>query len=569
MRNWSLRLLLPASALALVATGVLVAGVSSYLEIRNLAREEAVARAARAAQRGVGALRSGLQPAFLEQRTGIELTLRRRPEIDAAFGDPRIPFWRQALAEGAALGYLDGGWGAVAVIAIPESDPAGVLEARVPATIALAPARLLVNRTLWVGSALAALAALAAALLTRWLTEPIAALAAVAERLGEGELERPLPTVAGREIAVLAASLDRMRSGFRDASAELETSRAQLAAVVDGIAEGVFAVDRDRRIRFASERGAERLGLPAAELLGRFCGDLLRPAPLAGQRPCDTACPILEARYRGTSRALERLGDDGHPWLVVSSPPRAGLQVLVVREESPLEAARRARDAVVADLAHELQTPLAAQRAAIELLQDRLAESDPVALELVQPLASGGLRLGTLIENLLESVRIESGQQKIRRVEVDLEELIEEAIALSQPLTGRRGQSVELELDPPLPALQGDPQRLGQVLVNLLANASKFGPEGSTIRIGVQPVERGIELTVEDQGPGFPKQHGAWLTARFARGEREPAEPGSGLGLFICRSILERHGGGLRVERRQGRTRVIARLATAPAPEAS
>src|SRR5690606_34693862 len=191
------------------------------------------------------------------------------------------------------------------------------------------------------------------------------------------------------------------------------------------------------------------------------------------------------------------------------------------------------------------------------------SDSDRGALELVLGLETGGVRLRRLIDNLLESVRIESGQLAVRRVPLDVATLIEEAVELARPLAERRGQRIEQRIEPELPQLTGDPQRIAQVLTNLLANASKYGPDGSVLRVGAGRVHDAgasrIEIWVEDDGPGVPPEV-AREPGRFRRGASEPREEGSGLGLWICRSIVERHGGELRLERRGDRTRAAARL---------
>jgi signal transduction histidine kinase len=152
----------------------------------------------------------------------------------------------------------------------------------------------------------------------------------------------------------------------------------------------------------------------------------------------------------------------------------------------------------------------------------------------------------------LESVRIEAGEVGIRRGAVALDEVVEQAVEMTAPLIAQRGQRLEVDLPYPLPAVAGDAPRLAQVLVNLLANANKFAPQGSTIRIGgavAGEAEAGdVALWVEDEGPGLPEDPEGALFERFVRAPAALAEPepgGVGLGLWIAKSIVERHGGRL------------------------
>jgi signal transduction histidine kinase len=243
--------------------------------------------------------------------------------------------------------------------------------------------------------------------------------------------------------------------------------------------------------------------------------------------------------------------------VITSSAPsgdEGGRQFQVMRDETELEATRRLRDAVIANISHEFRTPLSAQLASIEMLRDRLGEGDnPDVVALVLSLERGTLRLAQLIDNLLESVRIEGGQDSIRRRPVALDEVVQEAAALTGPLIEQRRQRLLVELPYPLPPVTGDATRLVQVFVNLLANANKFAPAGSAISVG-GAVEGGeVVLWVEDEGPGLPVGRGSTVFDRFVRApgrtdEDEPEQSGMGLGLWIVRSIVERHGG--RVEAR-------------------
>jgi signal transduction histidine kinase len=236
--------------------------------------------------------------------------------------------------------------------------------------------------------------------------------------------------------------------------------------------------------------------------------------------------------------------------------------VQVIRDETELEAARRARDSVLANISHEFRTPLAAQLASIELLREGL-DTMPIQQqhELVQSLERGTLRLTQLIDNLLESVRIESGQLGIRKQSVDIAAVAEDVRALIGALLAQRRQTLEVSIPRELP-VTGDAPRLIQVFVNLIANASKFAPEGSAIRLGGEWRDGWIAAWVEDEGPGLPAGDAASIFDRFRRGpESEPEPGGLGLGLWIVKSIVDRHGGTIVATRTpQNRTRFTITL---------
>jgi K+-sensing histidine kinase KdpD len=249
--------------------------------------------------------------------------------------------------------------------------------------------------------------------------------------------------------------------------------------------------------------------------------------------------------------------------VITSSGIVDGLQVQVIRDETELEAVRRARDSVLANISHEFRTPLAAQLASIELLLEGMETLEPAQQkELVMSLERGALRLTRLIDNLLESVRIESGQLSIRHQSVDLAEVVEDAQALVKSLLTLRRQSLEVAIPEDLPLVEGDKPRLTQVFVNLLANANKYAPEGSTVRIGAEATDEHVLTWVEDEGPGPGTAESEAIFARFKRGADEEPEPGGlGLGLWIVKSIIDRHAGSIALTRtEQGRTRFTITL---------
>lgn len=521
-------------------------------------------------------LATGSLLATLGAQVGAQLQVVNFSTYHAPTADAFTPLHTQALggAGGAAAAMLEGGrrYAASTILAAQTGEVVGLLDATVDGSEFAASIR----RFDWIltlsALTVAAIAGLAGVLYGRWLALPVVALRDVADRIGHGDFSTAMPAIAPRELAGLAGSMDEMRRNLVELTDTLRRREAEAQAVLSGVVEGVYAVDQERRIRYANAQVAALLGRAPAEILGQFCGDVLHAQTPPAERPCERNCPILAARHSPQSRARETLllrDGSTHAAIIVSAPPVRGVQVQILRDETDLEAARRARDGVLGNISHEFRTPLAAQLAAIELLRDGLDGMSAAAQrELLANVERGVLRLMRLIDNLLESVRIESGQLSIRELAVSLPEVVVEACELIAPLLAQRGLEVEIDRTGIDSAVRGDPQRLGQVFVNLLSNAAKFAPEGSTIRIGGRQQAGQIELWVEDEGPGVPGGSTGVIFDRFQRGlGTEPEAPGLGLGLWIVKSIIERHGGSIRVERTaEERTRFILFLPLATEP---
>lgn len=451
-----------------------------------------------------------------------------------------------------------------------------LLEARQPASASDSEVAGFVRRLGWIAFLLSVAAVAAALLLARRIVRPLQSVAESATRLGRGDFSTSIPAGSGTpEVDGLARTLEEMRRHLVDLTASLRRSEADAQAVLKGVVEGVYAVDANRNVRYMNPQAARMLGVDGGTTVGRFCGDVLRPCALAdGRRPCETACPIVASRESGQAQATEVLSraDGSQRTIIITSAGMVdGLQVQVMRDETDLEAARRARDSILANISHEFRTPLAAQLASIELLQENLHELPREQLEeLVTSLRRGSLRLTRLIDNLLESVRIESGQVTIRQQHLNIHDVVHDAVELVGSLFPQRGQTLVVDVPAELPTLVGDGPRLIQVFVNLLANANKFGPEGSAVRVAAQAVEAAIEVTVDDAGPGVTEDERGSIFEQFHRATGEEPEPrGLGLGLWIVKSIVERHGGTVAATQDpQGLTRFVVRLPCSGRPHA-
>jgi signal transduction histidine kinase/HAMP domain-containing protein len=510
--------------------------------------------------------------ARLTERTGVPIAVVDYASFEPGEG-PLAILNTDALSRGGTVAaYVDAinSYAASLPVASTSGETIALLEARLPLGEVMAPASGMTRNILFVAALIAALALATSIFIGHYWISAVESLTDAAERLGSGDLAASIPVGGGKELTLLGSTMERMRRNLVELTADLRRSELEAKAVLAGIVEGVYSVDEERRIRFLNPQAERLLKISAQEAIGRFCGDVLKPALDAhGHRPCEHSCPILEARRGGSGRSLEHVApraDSPRRVVIASAPPAAdGMQVQVLRDETELEAARRTRDTVLANISHEFRTPLAAQLASIELLQDGVGTmSAEGQRELVSSLHRGTQRLAWLIDNLLESVRIESGQLAIRHQDVVVEDVIVAARELIEPLIAQRGQRIEVEIADGVPAVRGDQQRLAQVLVNLLANANKFAPPDSTIRIGAHGNGTGgLTLFVEDEGVASPGIEDAQLFDEFHRasGDADRDESGIGLGLYIVKSIVERHGGTVRLERtEQGRTRATVEL---------
>ncbi|HTX05705.1 MAG TPA: ATP-binding protein [Steroidobacteraceae bacterium] len=503
----------------------------------------------------------------LTHRVGLQIRFVDYRSYTSGPVDAFTPLYSAALADGhsAVLRINSVGLYAASVPLFASSDEAiGFIDAVLPTVVIDSSTTSLIRHLVLTTMILAAVAILAGVILSNRVVAPVKALTDAATRIGRGDFAASIPPGGAAEVGALARTMEDMRRNLLELTEALRRREAEAQAVLAGIVEGVYAVDPDRRIRYLNSQAARLLKIDAHEAVGRFCGDVLRPRPLDGRRPCETQCPIVRARLEGGSHALEHIEPvQGEPRIAVITSAGAvdGLQVQVIRDETELEAVRRARDSVLANISHEFRTPLAAQLASIELLLDNLESMQPgQRRELLESLQRGALRLTRLIDNLLESVRIESGQLAIRRQSVELAEVVEDARTLVGSLLATRRQRLEIRLPDDLPSIEGDRHRLTQVFVNLLANANKFAPEGSIVRVGAEVDGRRLAAWVEDEGPGPDTPEG--IFARFRRGADQEPEPGGlGLGLWIVRSIIERHGGTITFERTDNnRTRFILTL---------
>ena len=326
--------------------------------------------------------------------------------------------------------------------------------------------------------------------------------------------------------------------------------------VVGGRLAGVVVVPPQAPFGFLLGRFAPTLALVAAGVL--IVGTVLTSVMIFG--PARRRLRLLEtaARKLGagdlTARAPDRGGDE---IAAVASAFNAMAGDLSARAEA-LAASDRVRRQLLADVSHELTTPVTAMRGYLETLtMPELSLDEATRARYLTIISDETNRLERLIGELLELARLDGGGGSLRLERVTVAELFDRVTARHEHAAQSAGVALETAIEAGAEQVDGDRDRLEQALQNLAANAIRYAPRGSTLRLAAKRVGGGVALSVEDQGAeGIDAAHLPHIFDRFYKADasRGGVKGGSGLGLSIVKAIVERHGGAISVASRPGRT---------------
>jgi two-component system phosphate regulon sensor histidine kinase PhoR len=271
---------------------------------------------------------------------------------------------------------------------------------------------------------------------------------------------------------------------------------------------------------------------------------------------------------------LVGIGATDQSWLLRIAPLSATHQLVLLSDQSALQAAERMRVDFVANASHELRTPLAGILGFIETLKDGEAGSDTATRERFLSIMEGeARRMQRLIDDLISLSRIEADKFRLPDRTVDLAALVRETSGIFHANGNARARDVTVAPDLADAQIRGDDAQISQLLHNLISNALKYGRPGTPVTVAIRPEGAGtVRLTVTDEGDGIAPDHLPRLTERFYRidSSRSRAIGGTGLGLAIVKHIVERHRGRLQIDSAVGKgttVSVILPLADASAPE--
>ena len=348
----------------------------------------------------------------------------------------------------------------------------------------------------------------------------------------------------------------------------LEREGHDLAAIVDGATDLIVQVDGTCHVTRLNPAGQRLLGLASAAAVGRSCDEVLGCEAAGGHRVANcplaetirTGVPIgyLETAIRGVQGPIKVAGGYS-PGMARPGSVRA---TAILRDLSAAEALDQLREGFVATVSHELRTPIALiQGYAETLLQfDLEPEQHREYLERIQSLTT---RLGDLTGQILDATHIDADPLILERTPASFASLVAR-LRGDLALSGDDGR-LQTELPADLPPIEVDPARVGRILENLVGNALKYAPDGSPVVVSAAVAGSFLVVHIDDEGIGIPEPDRPLVAEPFHRAwnVRESRIPGTGLGLYICRRLVEAHGGTLTIgDRPDGRagTRVTFSL---------
>jgi PAS domain S-box-containing protein len=374
--------------------------------------------------------------------------------------------------------------------------------------------------------------------------QPVVALATAAAKLRDGDLATPVPPVRAIDLAPLADALEEARQRIAAYLAAAEAEEAHLRAIFEALREPVLTVDANGQIVGCNESAIALFG-PAVQLIGWPIKDVL---PFVMEASDDTT---------SVSGTVTDIPGNAVEVEVSKTPLReSGLPiaaVYVIHDISHHAEVNRLREQLLYNVSHELRAPMAVLESALDMLGTDYVDLSAREFDNVMQSARRTVaRLHQLMDDLLSAGNIQSGRFMVRPVPIQLEPLFQEAQEAVAAGLEARQQWVEVTIASSVNEILADPRYLRQVIVNLLANASKYSPEGTALVLQAEPLGAKVRIYVQDWGQGIPATEQKGLFERFYRVRPGNEEPGIGLGLAIAKGIIEAHGGRIGVQSSPG-----------------
>lgn len=369
-----------------------------------------------------------------------------------------------------------------------------------------------------------------------------------ARRFANGDLDYRMDTSSYPGAEELAEAFNQMASTITDQIRNLTTESNHLSVILDTMADGVIVVNSNGQVELMNLSAEWMLESPNRE------ADRIQLAEVV--RDHEILQLVSEARATRQTRQAELELVHRRRFLnVIATPLSEGSDegvLLTLQDVTRLWQVETTRREFVSNVSHELRSPLAAIRAMTETLQDGALNDTDTAQDFLTRILNDTQRMTTMVNELLELSRLESGQAPIHLAPVSLESVVAEIESRFDVSPDHERLKLETNVPDGIPLVMGEADKLNQVLANLVENAVKVTGDGGLISISANATDRWVEVKVSDNGIGIAREHLPHVFERFYKVDRSRRDGGTGLGLAIAKHLVQAHGGDIKVESVEG-----------------
>jgi two-component system phosphate regulon sensor histidine kinase PhoR len=442
-------------------------------------------------------------------------------------------------------------------VAVPiekEGTYTGVARTSMPLTAIQQSVRKLYAEIAFAGLLVAILVALAGLLTTRAISRPLEEMQRGAERFAEGDLKARLAVPGSSELRSLAQTLNHMAAELDGRIETITRERNEHEAILSSMSEGVLAVDEEQHVLSMNRAARAMLDVTVAEPLGRLIQEVVRNADLQGfvVRSLSSEEPVEEdVTFRNDrDRLLEAHGAA----LRDAAGQRIGA-VIVLNDVTRIRRLESVRRDFVANVSHELKTPITSIKGFVETLRDGALGNPEEAGRFLEIIGRHADRLTAIMDDLLVLSRIEQDAEGegVPLERVRLSGVLRSAVRLCETKRARKDIQVDVQCPRNL-ELDVGVQLLEQAVANLVDNAIKYSEAGSAVEVRASEDDGEVAISVEDHGCGIAPHHLSRLFERFYRVDKGRSRElgGTGLGLAIVKHIVQAHHGSVSVNSRPG-----------------
>ncbi len=399
-----------------------------------------------------------------------------------------------------------------------------------------------------------------ALIFSRKITTPIREMEQFTERLRKGEAPGTLLIQSSDEIGMLARNINYIVDELQRRIAALQEEKAKVEAAFSSALDGVLILDRQGRI--------ETVNQGVSDLIGERFRDIQGKTPLEAFRNLELQKALDRYRIDGMALSQEiELGEGNAVVLDVSitpvrgTGPAEGKTMLVFHDVTRLNKLERMRVDFVANVTHEIKTPLTAILGFVETLKEGAIEDRETAKKFLSTIARHAERLNRLVEDLLTLSNVELGEIRFYFESVSLSGIVESVMNIIELKAREKNIEITAEIPGGLSPIRADRDRLSQILINILDNAVKFTQDGGKVSLMAEPTAGGeVIVRITDTGIGVPRDEVSRLGERFYRVDKTRSRElgGTGLGLSIVKHLVAAHGGRMEVESVLGRGTAVS-----------